>query len=70
MSDAERLSFGMRPLPQTLAEALNNLCETPAARDWFGPEFLDLYLAFKRNEEQTASGLNRQTICDRYAAVL
>jgi glutamine synthetase len=60
---------GMRPLPRTLAEALDNLGDTPAARKWFGPEFLDVYLDFKRQEEQAVAGLDPQTICDRYAAV-
>jgi glutamine synthetase len=65
----ERRSAGMRPLPRTLAEALDNLCATPAAREWFGPQFLDLYVNFKRQEEQAVAGLDPQTICDRYAAV-
>ena len=60
---------GMQPLPRTLAEALDNLRDTPVARKWFGPEFLDLYLNFKREEEQALAGLDPQTICDRYAAV-
>jgi glutamine synthetase len=60
---------GMQPLPRTLGEALENLRNTPAAKKWFGPEFLDLYLTFKREEEQSLAGLDPQTICDRYAAV-
>jgi glutamine synthetase len=60
---------GRQPLPRTLAEALDNLRDTPAARKWFGPEFLDVYLDFKRQEEQAVAGLDPQTICDRYAAV-
>jgi glutamine synthetase len=69
MTAEERRSAGMRPLPRTLAEALDNLCATPAAREWFGPQFLDLYVNFKRQEEQAVAGLDPQTICDRYAAV-
>jgi hypothetical protein len=42
---------------------------TPAARKWFGSEFLDLVVNFKRDEEQAVAGLDPQTICDRYAAV-
>jgi len=59
----------MQPLPRTLTEALDNLRDTPAAGKWFGSEFLDLYLNFKREEEQALAGLDPQTICDRYAAV-
>ena len=58
-----------QPLPRTLGEALDTLRDTPAAADWFGPKFLDLYLNFKRDEEQTVANLDPQTICDRYAAI-
>ena len=69
MTAEERRSTGMQPLPRTLAEALDNLCATPAAREWFGPEFFELYLNFKLEEEQAVAGLEPQDICDRYAAV-
>lgn len=66
---AERREAGMQPLPRTLGEALDKLRDTPAAREWFGPEFFDLYLNFKREEEQALAELNAQGICDRYAAI-
>jgi glutamine synthetase len=69
MTDEERRATGMQPLPRTLGEALDNLRDTPDARKWLGSEFLDLFLNFKREEEQTVAGLDPQTICDRYAAV-
>ncbi len=69
MTAEQRLAIGMKPLPRTLGEALDNLHDVPAARKWFGSEFLDLFLNFKREEEQAAVGLDPQTICDRYAAV-
>jgi glutamine synthetase len=69
MTDDERLAIGMKPLPRTLTEALDNLRDTPAAREWFGSQFLDLFLNFKREEEQAVAGLDPQTICDWYAAV-
>jgi glutamine synthetase len=69
MTAEERRAAGMQPLPRTLAEALDNLRDTPAAKKWFGSEFLDLFLNFKREEEQAVGGLDPQTICDRYAAV-
>jgi glutamine synthetase len=69
MTAEERRAAGMQPLPRTLAEALDNLRDTPAASKWFGSEFLDLFLNFKREEEQAVAGLDPQTICDRYAAV-
>jgi glutamine synthetase len=69
MSDVERHAAGMRPLPHTLGEALGLLRNTPAARDWFGAEFFELYLTFKSEEEQAVAGLAPRDICDRYAAV-
>jgi glutamine synthetase len=69
MTDEERIATGMQRLPRTLAEALDNLRDTPVARNWFGAEFLDLYLDFKRQEEHALAGFDPQTICDRYAAV-
>jgi glutamine synthetase len=69
MSDVERHAAGMRPLPHTLGEAIGLLRNTPAARDWFGAEFFELYLTFKVEEEQAVAGLAPQDICDRYAAV-
>ncbi len=69
MDDAEREQTGMRPLPRSLGEALDRLRDAPAASEWFGAEFLDLYIRFKREEEQAVAGLSPQAICDRYAAV-
>ena len=69
MTAEERRATGMRQLPRTLGEALDNLRDSPDARNWFGSEFLDLFLNFKREEEQAVAGLDPQTICDRYAAV-
>ena len=69
MTAEERRAAGMKPLPRTLAEALDNLRDTPAAPKWLGSEFLDLFLNFKRDEEQASAGVDPQTICDRYAAV-
>ena len=69
LDDEERIALGMRRLPATLGEALNMLENTPAAEDWFGPEFLKVYLGFKRDEIRLMDGLEPQEICDRYAAV-
>jgi glutamine synthetase len=69
MTDEERLATGMKQLPRSLGEALDRLRDTPAAREWFGSQFLDLFLNFKREEEQAVAGFDPQTICDRYAAV-
>jgi glutamine synthetase len=69
MSDAERLASGLRPLPRMLGEAIELLRNTPAAREWFGPDFLDLYINFKLDEERAMTGLTPQEVCHRYASV-
>jgi glutamine synthetase len=69
MHDAERQAANLRPLPASLPEALELLRTTPAAKKWFGPEFLDLYLNFKQDEADQLAGLAPQEICNRYAAV-
>jgi glutamine synthetase len=69
MSESERHAAGMRPLPRTLGEAIGLLRRTPVAREWFGPEFFDVYLNYTLEEEQAMAGLEPQDICDRYSAV-
>jgi glutamine synthetase len=69
MSEAERMQAGAQPLPRSLAEALAALAATPAARDWFGATFLDVYLRFKASEQGAVAGLGDKAICARYAAV-
>jgi len=69
MDDAERHGAGIRPLPRSLGEAIELLRETPAAREWFGPGFLELYINFKLDEERAMTGLEPQEVCDRYAAI-
>jgi glutamine synthetase len=69
MTDEQRREAGMRPLPQTLSEALDALDQTPAAREWLGPEFLSLYLNFKREEVQAMATLDPQAVCEAYAGI-
>ena len=57
------------PLPGTLADAIDALEACEPAETWFGREFLDVYLMFKRSEVQALAGLSAAEICARYAAV-
>jgi glutamine synthetase len=67
MGEAERAAAGIRPLPHSLAEALDHLEATPEARDWFGPVYLDAYLRHKRAEIRMLDGLDDKAQCARYA---
>jgi len=59
----------VRPLPRSLDEALDGLAASPAARDWFGDTFFDVYLRFKRAELRVVDGLSEAATCARYAEV-
>ena len=58
-----------RKLPGSLEEAVELLRGTEAAKEWFGPEFLELYLKFKVDEAEGLEGVAPREICERYAAV-
>ena len=57
MSDAERQAAGAKPLPRSLAESLNLLAASDTARQWFGDEFFECYLRFKRSEMKAVEGM-------------
>jgi glutamine synthetase len=69
MTRAARTDAGIGELPRSLAQALDLLESTDAARAWFGPEFLAAYLQFKRSEIDALAELEPSDICDRYAAI-
>jgi len=69
MSDDQRRAWGARPLPRSLAESLDVLAASEAARGWFGDELFDCYLRFKRAEMKAVEGLSPADICARYAEV-
>lgn len=56
-------------LPKTLEAALALLAGCTEADEWFGTDFLRLYLSFKRAEIRSVDGLDEREICRRYAAV-
>ena len=56
-----------RPLPATLDEALDALEQTAAAREWFGPVYLEAYLRAKRAEAANTKDIDPVVLCARYA---
>jgi glutamine synthetase len=56
-----------RPLPASLADALDALEATAAAAAWFGADFLNAYLMHKRGELAALDGLSEAEQCARYA---
>jgi glutamine synthetase len=69
MSDDERRETGAKPLPHSLGESLELLAASAAAREWFGDEFFDCYVRFKRAELRVVEGLSPSDICARYAEI-
>lgn len=69
MSEAERVAQGARPLPRSLGEALDNLAGNPAAVQWLGEPLFNVYMRFKRAENQLVAGLSPEEICARYAEI-
>jgi glutamine synthetase len=69
MTEQQRADAGIDELPRSLAQALDLLEATEAARSWFGPDFFAAYLQFKRSEIGALADLEPSDICDRYAAI-
>ena len=69
MTGVDREVVGIKPLPSSLGDALDNLEASAAAREWFGDTFFRAYLQFKRSELHALKGLVPSQICERYAAV-
>jgi len=68
-NDSQRGEAGHRPLPRSLDDSLELLAASKVAREWFGDEFFDAYLQFKRAELRVLDGLSPAEICARYAEV-
>jgi len=60
---------GFRRLPQDLGTALEAFAASEMIRQWFGPEFVDLYVAHKHAEREHLAGLDWATMCDLYKGV-
>jgi glutamine synthetase len=58
-----------KPLPRSLAQALNQMERSDAVKRWFGPVFLEAYLRHKRSELAHVAGLDAAELCARYAEI-
>ena len=64
-----RATLGLRRLPQSLTEALDELAASDAAAAWMGPVFHDAYLRHKRFEAELMADLSPEEQCKAYAEV-
>jgi glutamine synthetase len=69
MSDSERRAAGVKPLPTSLSDSLDLLAASDTARQWFGDEFFEVYLRFKRAELKAVDLMTPAEICARYAEI-
>ncbi|MDZ7601623.1 MAG: glutamine synthetase family protein [Hoeflea sp.] len=60
---------GVQRLPQSLAQALEAMDGSKMVREWFGDEFVNVYLAHKHKEIAELEGLEWQDKCNRYKEV-
>lgn len=66
---ADLAGRGIRLLPRSLAEALDELQSAGEVRGWFPDGFADIYIAHKRNEIETVQGLDDAGLCAAYLKV-
>jgi glutamine synthetase len=69
LDEEERGRLGIRPLPNSLEEALGALESDAVVRSWFSPDLLDCYLSVKRTEISLLEGAEPEEACDRYLCV-
>jgi glutamine synthetase len=69
LAEAEREKLGIRPLPGSLAEALEAIEAEPVVKSWLPTTMHKSYLAVKRKEVEMAEGVPASTLCARYAHV-
>ncbi len=67
LSEAERARLGIRRLPTSLNEALEELAANPRAKDWLGDTLMEAYLTHKRSELKVVQDLSPEERVARYA---
>ena len=58
-----------KPLPRSLAEALEDMQRSEAVMEWMGPTFFEAYSRNKRSELGSVAKLDPAELCARYAEV-
>ena len=69
LDPAERERLGIRPLPTSLAEALDLLERDTTIRSWFSDNLWEAYFGLKRMEIEHLQDLTDQERCGRYYRV-
>src|SRR5215210_3216526 len=69
LGEEERERLGVRPLPNSLEEALEALESDAVVRSWFSSDLWDCYLSVKRTEISLLEGAKPREACERYLRV-
>jgi glutamine synthetase len=69
LDEEERNRLGVRPLPNSLEEALEALETDAVVRSWFSSDLWDCYLSVKRTEISLLEGVKPREACERYLRV-
>jgi glutamine synthetase len=69
LHEEERGRLGIRPLPNSLEEALGALESDAVVRSWFSKNLFECYLSVKRTEISLLEGAEPKEACERYLHV-
>ena len=69
LDEEERGRLGIRPLPNSLEEALGALESDAVVRSWFSKDLFECYLSVKRTEISLLEGTEPKEACERYLHV-
>jgi len=69
LTDQQRSEYGIKPLPSSLAEALDLMDADPVVKSWMSPTMYKSYVSVKRTEIEITKDLSDEETCRRYAAV-
>jgi glutamine synthetase len=64
-----RERLGIRPLPNSIEEALEALESDAVVGSWFSSDLWDCYLSVKRTEISLLEGAKPREACERYLRV-
>ncbi|HKH12802.1 MAG TPA: glutamine synthetase family protein [Rubrobacter sp.] len=69
LDEEERRRLGVRPLPASLAEALEALEGDETVRSWLSRDLFDCYVGVKRTEISLLEGADPEEACERYGRI-
>lgn len=69
LPEEKRRSLGLKRLPQSLSEALEELLVDETVRSWFAPVAIETFVGMKRMEMKLAGDVLDDALCRRYAEI-